>query len=86
MSLWQDVQIISDKQKQIGFWFKIKALIKYGITDFKSYKQDISDFIIIIQSMFYKAKYLEILNNIKDIEEFLKVLVIIISKNLLIIQ
>ena len=64
--------IISDKQKQIGFWFKIKALIKYGITDFKSYKQDISDFIIIIQSMFYKAKYLEILNNIKDIEEFLK--------------
>lgn len=72
MSLWQDVQIISDKQKQIGFWFKIKALIKYGITDFKSYKQDISDFIIIIQSMFYKAKYLEILNNIKDIEEFLK--------------
>lgn len=72
MSLWQDVQIISDKQKQIGFWFKIKALIKYGITDFKSYKQGISDFIIIIQSMFYKAKYLEILNNIKDIEEFLK--------------
>lgn len=72
MSLWQDIQIISDKQKQIGFWFKIKALIKYGITDFKSYKQDISDFIIIIQSMFYKAKYLEILNNIKDIEEFLK--------------
>lgn len=72
MSLWQDIQIISDKQKQIGFWFKIKALIKYGITDFKSYKQDISDFIIIIQSMFYKAKYSEILNNIKDIEEFLK--------------
>ena len=86
MSLWQDIQIISDKQKQIGFWFKIKALIKYGITDFKSYKQDISDFIIIIQSMFYKAKYSEILNNIKDIEEFIKVLVIIISKNLLIIQ
>ena len=72
MSLWQDIQIISDKQKQIGFWFKIKALIKYGITDFKSYKQDISDFIIIIQSMFYKAKYSEILNNIKDIEELLK--------------
>lgn len=72
MSLWQDVQIISDKQKQIGFWFKIKAIIKYGITDFKLYKQDIPNLIIIIQSMFYKAKYSEILNNIKDIEEFLK--------------
>lgn len=54
MYLWQDVQIISDKQKQIGFWFKIKALIKYGITDFKLYKQDILNLIIILQSMFYK--------------------------------
>lgn len=72
MSLWQDVQIISDKQKQIGFWFKIKALLIYGITDFKLYKQDILNLIIILQSMFYKAKYSEILYNINSIEENLK--------------
>ena len=72
MSLWQDVQIISDKQKQIGFWFKIKALLIYGITDFKLYKQDILNLIIILQSMFYKAKYSEILDNINSIEENLK--------------
>ena len=72
MSLWQDVQIISDKQKQIGFWFKIKALLIYGITDFKLYKQDILNLIIILQSMFYKAKYSEILDNINSIEENIK--------------
>ena len=72
MSLWQDIQIISDKQKQIGFWFKIKALLIYGITDFKLYKQDILNLIIILQSMFYKAKYSEILDNINSIEENLK--------------
>ena len=44
----------------------------YGITDFKLYKQDILNLIIILQSMFYKAKYSEILDNINSIEENLK--------------
>ena len=33
MVLWQESQLISEEKTAIGFWFKIKALLKYGVTD-----------------------------------------------------
>ena len=38
MVLWQECQLISEEKTAIGFWFKIKALFKYGVTDWSIYK------------------------------------------------
>ena len=37
MVLWQDCQLISEEKTAIGFWFKIKAVFKYGVTDWGIY-------------------------------------------------
>jgi superfamily I DNA and/or RNA helicase len=50
MVLWQECQLISEEKKTIGFWFKIKALFKYGVIDWNFYKQDISKIITTFQA------------------------------------
>lgn len=71
MILWQECQLISEEKKAIGFLFKIKAFFKYGITDWKLYKQDISKVIITFQAMYYHAKQEELSAEIADIEKYL---------------
>ncbi len=45
MLLWQECRLVSEEKKTIGFWFKIRALIQYGVIDWKFYKQEISNII-----------------------------------------
>ena len=79
MVLWQECQLISEEKTAIGFWFKIKALIKYGVTDWSIYKQDISKIITTFQAMYYRAKQAELSAKIADIEKYLNS----VNKNLL---
>ena len=79
MVLWQDCQLISEEKTAIGFWFKIKALFKYGVTDWSIYKQDISKIITTFQAMYYCAKQAELSAKIADIEKYLNS----VNKNLL---
>ena len=79
MVLWQECRLISEEKKAIGFWFKIKALFKYGVTDWNFYKQDISKIITTFQSMYYRAKQAELSAEIADIEKYLNN----VNKNLL---
>lgn len=79
MALWQECQLISEKKKTIGFWFKIKALLKYKMTDWSFYKQDISKIITTFQEMYYGARQAELSAEIADIEAFLNS----VNKNLL---
>ena len=79
MVLWQDCQLISEEKTAIGFWFKIKALFKYGVTDWGIYKQDISKIITTFQAMYYRAKQAELSAEIADIEKYLNS----VNKNLL---
>ncbi len=79
MVLWQECQLISEEKKAIGFWFKIKALLKYGVTDWNFYKQDISKIITTFQAMYYRAKQVELAAEIADIEKYLNS----VNKNLL---
>lgn len=79
MVLWQECQLISEEKKAIGFWFKIKALFKYGVTDWNFYKQDISKIITTFQAMYYGAKQEELSVEIADIEKYLNN----VNKNLL---
>lgn len=71
MALWQECQLISEEKKAIGFWFKIKALLKYGVTDWSFYKQDISKIITTFQAMYYGAKQVELSAEIAEIENYL---------------
>ena len=79
MLLWQECQLISEEKTTIGFWFKIKALFKYGVTNWGIYKQDISKAITTFQAMFYRAKQSELSEEIADIEKYLNS----VNKNLL---
>ena len=79
MVLWQECQLISEEKKAIGFWFKIKALLKYGVIDWNFYKQDISKIITTFQAMYYCAKQAELSAEIADIEKYLNS----VNKNLL---
>lgn len=71
MELWQECQLISEKKKKIGFWFKIKVLFQYGATNWKFYKQDISKIITTFQAMYYHAKKNELSEEITDMEKYL---------------
>ena len=71
MVLWQECQLISEEKKAIGFWFKIKVLFKYGVINWKFYKQDISKIITTFQAMYYGAKQAELSAEIADIEKYL---------------
>ena len=71
MVLWQECQLISEEKKVIGFWFKIKALLKYGVIDWNFYKQDLSKIITTFQAMYYRAKQAELSAEIADIEKYL---------------
>lgn len=71
--------MISEEKTAIGFWFKIKALFKYGVTDWGFYKQDISKIITTFQAMYYRVKQAELSAEIADIEKFLNG----VNKNLL---
>lgn len=79
MTLWQECQLISEEKEAIGFWFKIKALLKYGVTDWRLYKQDIAKIITTFQAMYYHAKQTELSAEIADIEKYLNN----VNKNLL---
>ena len=71
MALWQECQMISEEKKAIGFLFKLKAIFKYGITDWSFYKQDIAKIITTFQAMYYRAKQAELSGEITDIEQYL---------------
>lgn len=79
MELWQECQTISEKEKAIGLLFKIKALFKYGMTNWDFYKQDIAKIITTFQAMYYRTKQEELSAEIAEIEEYLKH----VNKNLL---
>ena len=71
MVLWQQCQLISEEKKEIGHLFKLKAFIKYGITDRNFYKQDIANIITTLQAMYYQARQRELSAEIAKIEKYL---------------
>lgn len=71
MALWQACQLISDEKKSIGLLFKIKSFLKYGVSDWKFFKQDIAKVITTFQAMYYRAKQMELTEEISEIEKYL---------------
>lgn len=79
MELWQECQMISEKEKAIGFLFKIKVLFKYGMADWNFYRQDMAKIITTFQAMYYRTKQAELSAEIAEVEEYLDH----VNKNLL---
>lgn len=71
MELWQECQLISEEKREIGFWFKIKGFLKYGVADRNFYRQHISKIVTTFQAMYYRAKQSELSAEIIDIEKYL---------------
>lgn len=82
MELWHACQMISEAEKVIGFFFIIKAFLKYGIEDWNFYKQDITKIITTFQSAYYHAKQLELSDEIEKIERYLNSVDIHLLENL----
>lgn len=71
MLLWHECELLSEENKTIDFWFKIKTLFKYGVRDWNFYKQDISKIITTFQAIYYRAKQLELSAEIESLEKYL---------------
>ena len=72
MRFLQECRDISDSQKELSFFFKLKSFFVYGIHNFSFYKQDISIIINTVQKLFYESKIEELENEIKDLSENLE--------------
>ena len=68
LRLWNECLTVSESEKEIGFFFKVKSVILYGIYNWEFYKQDISKIINTFQKLYYQARKKEIENGIKEIE------------------
>lgn len=73
MELWQECQNISDTEKNISFFFKLKSCLLYGISDWKFYNNDITKIIAVMQRMFYDARHRELVSEIDYLEKELKI-------------
>lgn len=82
ITLWQECEMISEKEKTIGVIFKIKSFFKYGIKDLDFYRQDIAKIITTFQAIYYRAKRAELLTEIEDIEKYLNNINIDLLQNL----
>lgn len=71
MKLWQDCQMLSEKNRTIGLLFRIKCFFEYGIKNRKFYRQDLSKIITTFQAMYYAEKQREISEEIAEIEKYL---------------
>lgn len=72
MILWQECQILSEQNHKVRLLHKIMNFFRYGIYDFNFYRQDISNIVTTLQSMYYKAKDRELRDRIDEIEKHLK--------------
>lgn len=72
MDLWQECQNFSDRGTPLSFWFKIKSRFRYGISDWKFYRQDLAKIITLIQNLFYQTKSEELQAEILELEQNLK--------------
>lgn len=72
MKLWQECYEFSEKDRPVSFWFKIKSVLVYGISDWNFYGSNLPAIITLLQSLFYKAKHSELDTEITSLTNKLK--------------
>lgn len=71
MKLWQECQSISEVNKDINFFFKLKFFFKYGLYNFSIYSLEISQIITTFQALYYETRENEVLKELDDITAYL---------------
>ncbi len=71
MQLMQACQRLSEENRTIGIWFKIQAWIRYGLTDWSFYRQDLAAVITAFQARYYQARQAELTREIEETERYL---------------
>lgn len=71
MELWQECCAFSDEERGITFWFKLKSVLFYGISDWKFYQNNLPRIITMLQGLYYQAKKAELVNEISTLERLL---------------
>ena len=71
MKLWQECQSISEVNKDINFFFKLKFFFKYGLYNFSIYSLEISQIITTFQAFYYETRENEVLKELNDITAYL---------------
>lgn len=67
MKLWQECFELSKKVESVSFWFKIKSILFYGISDWTFYKNSLTEIIALLQRLFYQAKQFELNDEIANL-------------------
>ena len=68
MQLWQECYGFSEKGRSVSFWFKLKSVFFYGISDWKFYNNSLPSVISRLQGLFYKARKEELDEKIAYLE------------------
>lgn len=71
MKIWQECQSISEVNKDINFFLKLKFFFKYGLYNFSIYSLEISQIIATFQAFYYETRENEILKELDDITAYL---------------
>lgn len=71
MKLWQECQSISEVNRDIDFFLKLKFFFKYGLYNFSIYSLEISQIITTFQAFYYETRENEILKELDDITAYL---------------
>lgn len=69
--LWVQVQDFLENEKKIGFWFKLKTIVRDGIKSFAIYKEVHDAIIPYVQKNFYELKIKEIRQEILECKTYL---------------
>lgn len=64
--------MLSEEKQKIGFMFKLRGFLRYGILNRSFYKQDMAKIIIAVQFMYYRTRKAELTEKIAEIEAYLQ--------------
>jgi hypothetical protein len=71
MQLWQECCSFSDEGRSVNFWFKVRSVLLYGISDWDFYKNGLPRVITLLQGLYYQARKAELEKQIDALERAL---------------
>lgn len=71
LRLWNECLNYANNGRAPSFFFKLKSVFIYGISDWKFYDSDISVIIKLMQSLFYRTKERELSTEIDELQKYL---------------
>ena len=69
MQLIQSCETFSEQNRKLSFWFKFRAVILYGVSEWKFMERDFDEIITYLQSLFYVSKMNELASEMEQLEE-----------------